>query len=133
MFKGWLFSQEGFQLLDQSFVIQEIVSSIVSAMAVLPINIPLLTTVTLLTGVLAMATHHVLIRDLSAIESLGRISVLATDKTGTITRNQMTVKRVWDAESDQLFAVSGLGYGSGYLFPIKKEVSAKTPEDKTGA
>jgi len=100
--KGWLFSQEGFQLLDREFVIQEIVSSIIASMSVMPINIPLLSTITLLTGALAMATHRVVIRNLSAIESLGRISVLCSDKTGTITWSQMTVKRLYDAGKNQL-------------------------------
>jgi len=129
VFKGWLFSQVGFQLLDQRFIIQEIVVSIIASMAVMPINIPLLTTITLLTGVLAMGAHKVLIRDLSAIESLGRISVLCSDKTGTITRNQMTVKRIWDA-AGQLYSVTALGYGpSGVIFPVQMEATAETPEE----
>ncbi|MFQ6126357.1 MAG: cation-translocating P-type ATPase [Candidatus Heimdallarchaeota archaeon] len=125
--KGWLLSQGGFKLFERSFIIREIANSIVASMSVMPINIPLLTTITLLTGVLAMATHKVLIRDLSAIESLGRISVLCADKTGTITRNQMTVKRVWDG--NQLYSVTGLGYGpSGIIYPVESQATAKTPE-----
>lgn len=127
--KGWLLSQEGLRLLDRSFIIREIADSIVASMAVMPINIPLLTTITLLTGVLAMATYKVLIRDLSAIESLGRISVLCADKTGTITRNQMTVKRIWDAATNQLYSVTGLGYGpSGVIYPIAPQATTKTRE-----
>ncbi len=127
--KGWLFSQEGFRLLDQSFVIQEAVNSIIAAMSVMPINIPLLTTITLLTGALTMATHRVVIKDLSAIESLGRISVLCSDKTGTITWSQMTVKRLYDAGKNRLFAVTGLGYGpSGVIFPVANKATAEVPE-----
>lgn len=83
---------------------------IITAMSVVPINIPLLTTIVLVTGVLAMAKHNVIIRNLASIESLGRISVLCSDKTGTITAGQMTVKRVYDVTTDKHYYVTGLGY-----------------------
>jgi len=83
---------------------------IITAMSVVPINIPLLTTIILITGVLAMAKHNVIIRNLSSIESLGRISILCSDKTGTITAGQMTVKRVFDASTNKDYYVTGLGY-----------------------
>ena len=101
-------------------LVQQFIYNIVTAMSIMPINIPLLTTIVLLTGVLAMAQHKVVIRNLSGVESLGRISVLASDKTGTITKSQMTVKRIWDGT--HLYAVTGLGYGpTGVIFPIKNE------------
>ncbi|MFQ5820132.1 MAG: cation-translocating P-type ATPase [Candidatus Heimdallarchaeota archaeon] len=128
--KGWLFSQNGFLLLERQYVIQETFTSIVAAMSVMPINIPLLSTITLLTGAIAMAVHRVVIRNLSAIESLGRISVLCSDKTGTITWSQMTVKRIYDAGKKYLHAVSGLGYGpSGIIFPVARKVTEKVPEE----
>ncbi|MHA2295392.1 MAG: cation-translocating P-type ATPase [Candidatus Hodarchaeales archaeon] len=97
---------------------------IIKAMSVVPINIPLLTTIVLITGVLAMAKHNVIIRNLAAIESLGRISVLCTDKTGTITTGQMTVKRIWD--TDNLYHVTGLGYApNGKIIKISKESEFK--------
>ena len=108
-------------------VVQNLVASIITAMSLMPINIPLLTTIVLITGVLAMATHRVVIRNLSAIESLGRISVLCSDKTGTITRSQMTVKRIWDGS--HLYGVTGLGYGpNGVIFPIPNKVTAELEE-----
>jgi magnesium-transporting ATPase (P-type) len=102
-----LFIAPGFQEM------MEIIASIVTAgitraMTIMPINIPLLTTIVLLTGVLAMAKKGVIIRDLSAVESLGRVSVICSDKTGTLTRNQMVVKYCWDTEF--LYTVSGDGY-----------------------
>lgn len=128
--KGWLFSQNGFLLLEKQFVIQEIFTSIVAAMSVMPINIPLLSTITLLTGAIAMAVHRVVIRNLSAIESLGRISVLCSDKTGTITWSQMTVKRIYDAGKKYLHAVTGLGYGpSGIIFPVARKATEKVSEE----
>ncbi|GAB4329431.1 MAG: calcium-translocating P-type ATPase, SERCA-type [Promethearchaeota archaeon] len=74
---------------------EALADSIGVAMNIMPINIPLLTTIILLTGVLALAQRGVIIRNLSAVESLGRVSVVCTDKTGTLTQNAMTVKKVW--------------------------------------
>ncbi|MDO8056229.1 MAG: cation-transporting P-type ATPase, partial [Candidatus Hermodarchaeota archaeon] len=82
--------------------------AIINAMTVAPINIPLLTTIILLTGVLAMASYGVIVSNLSAVESLGRVSVLCTDKTGTLTRSEMMVDIVWDGTN--LFHISGAGY-----------------------
>lgn len=86
----------------------EIIKSLNSAMDIMPINIPLLTTIVMLTGTLAMANHGVIVRNLTSIESLGRISVLCTDKTGTLTRGEMCVQHIWARGSQ--FSVSGSGY-----------------------
>ncbi|MHA2296774.1 MAG: cation-translocating P-type ATPase [Candidatus Hodarchaeales archaeon] len=103
-------------------------SSVITAMSIMPINIPLLTTIVLITGVLSMATYGVVIRNLSAVESLGRASILCSDKTGTITRSQMTVKRIWDCQG-HLYGVTGIGYGSsGAILPLRDEVTAEIPE-----
>jgi Ca2+-transporting ATPase len=102
---------------------------IITAMSVVPINIPLLTTIVLITGVLAMAKHSVIIRNLASIESLGRISVLCSDKTGTITAGQMTVKRVYDATTDTQYYVTGLGYSpEGKIVEIPVESLEKVSE-----
>lgn len=84
------------------------VEAIINAMTVMPINIPLLTTIILLTGVLAMAGVGVIVSDLSAVESLGRVSVICTDKTGTLTRSEMMVSLIWDGS--RLFQITGEGY-----------------------
>ncbi|MFX1254878.1 MAG: cation-translocating P-type ATPase [Promethearchaeota archaeon] len=111
-------------------MIQEFSNGIITAMAIIPINIPILTTIVLLTGVLAMAGRRVIIKNLSAVESLGRVSILCSDKTGTITRSQMTVKRIYDGE--KLYGVTGLGYGpSGVIFPIEKKAIVELKEDAT--
>ena len=95
-----------------------ITKGITSAMTIMPINIPLLTTIVLLTGVLAMAKKGVIIRDLSAVESLGRVSVICSDKTGTMTRNQMTVKYAWDTEN--LYTITGDGYNpEGDIYKLR--------------
>ena len=85
-----------------------LVSSILRAMNIMPINLPLLTTLVLVTGILNMARHGVIIRNLSAVETNGRVSIIASDKTGTITRNEMTVEKFWINNNE--YEVSGSGY-----------------------
>ncbi|MHA2248258.1 MAG: cation-translocating P-type ATPase, partial [Candidatus Hodarchaeales archaeon] len=105
---------------------------IIKAMSVVPINIPLLTTIILITGVLAMAKHKVIIRNLASIESLGRISVLCSDKTGTITAGQMTVKKLWDATTDIHYYVTGLGYSpEGKIVELTKDQKVTEKEART--
>ncbi|MBY8984178.1 MAG: cation-translocating P-type ATPase [Candidatus Lokiarchaeota archaeon] len=94
--------------LIQSEVSSALVSSILRATNILPINLPLLSTLVLITGVLSMAQHGVIIKNLSAIESLGRVSVICSDKTGTITKNEMTVEKFWISKKE--YEVSGSGY-----------------------
>ncbi|MFW9901356.1 MAG: cation-translocating P-type ATPase [Candidatus Thorarchaeota archaeon] len=86
----------------------EIVESLNSALDLMPINIPLLVTIILITGVLAMAHRGVIIRNLASVDSLGRVSVVCSDKTGTLTKNQMSIQHVWTNGS--IFRVTGSGY-----------------------
>ncbi|MFX0036313.1 MAG: cation-translocating P-type ATPase, partial [Candidatus Hermodarchaeota archaeon] len=85
-----------------------IVKSMNSALDLMPLNIPLLTTIVLITGVLAMAHYGVIIRNLASVDSLGRVSVVCSDKTGTLTKNQMSIQHVWTNGS--IFRVTGSGY-----------------------
>ncbi len=93
---------------SSGFTRLEIVNSLNSAMDIMPINIPLLVTVILITGVLAMAHHGVIIRNLASVDSLGRVSVVCSDKTGTLTKNQMSIQHVWTNGS--VFKITGAGY-----------------------
>jgi Ca2+-transporting ATPase len=86
----------------------DIVGSMNSALDLMPLNIPLLSTVILITGVLAMARYGVIIRNLASVDSLGRVSVVCSDKTGTLTKNQMSIQHVWTNGS--IFRVTGSGY-----------------------
>ncbi len=86
----------------------EFVKSLNSAMDLLPINIPLLVTIILLTGVLTMAHHGVIVRNLASVDSLGRVSIVCSDKTGTLTKNQMSISNVWTNGST--YKVTGSGY-----------------------
>lgn len=77
-------------------LIQSILSGITLAMAIIPEEFPVVLTVFLSLGAFRLAKKNTLMRKISAVETLGSATILAVDKTGTITKNEMEVKSVYD-------------------------------------
>jgi Ca2+-transporting ATPase len=75
---------------------------------VVPEGLPFVLTLVLVSGAYRMAQKNVLVKKMQAVEALGRTDIIAIDKTGTLTRNELLVSKVY--ADDKIFDVSGIGY-----------------------
>lgn len=122
-----------FNIPDHAFksrIIESILSGITLAMAMIPEEFPVILTVFLSMGAWRLAKKQSLVRRLPSVETLGAVSVLCVDKTGTITLNKMAVRETYSKSGDEKYIskIMGMGCKSDAYDPMEKAMIARCEE-----
>ncbi|MDZ7672527.1 MAG: cation-translocating P-type ATPase [Halanaerobiales bacterium] len=108
-------------------IVDMVKTGIALAIAAVPEGLPAVATITLAIGMRVMARHNALVKSLPAVETLGSTTVICTDKTGTLTENQMTVNEIYLYDRD--IEVTGTGYKPEGIFKENdKEIDLKNDD-----
>ncbi len=91
---------------DTEGVINAIMIAVSLAVAAIPESLPLVITINMSLGMIKMAKENALVKNLASVEVLGSSSVICTDKTGTLTQNQMTINKIFDLQTNSLVDIN---------------------------
>ncbi len=114
--------------LDLDDMLTPLLIGISVMVAVIPEGLPVVVALTLTIGMQFMAKKNAIIRKLTGVETLGCTSVICTDKTGTLTKNEMTARKVF--MGNRVFTLTGEGYGSkGHILEKGRRVGPSIDKD----
>lgn len=119
-------------LLQQREFFSILLTAVSISVAGIPEGLPAVITIALALGMQKMARKKALVRKMAAIETLGATQVILTDKTGTLTQNEMRVKRVWYEGSEQSLSMLLRACVLGNTASLVERFSAKSPSGHLG-
>lgn len=114
--------------LGPSLVIEFLMASVALAVAAMPSGLPIVITTSLALGMRELAQEGALVKRLKAVETLGSVNVICSDKTGTLTKNEMTIRLIYT--NNNVINVSGVGYFPEGEFYIEKSKKFNPLEDR---
>ncbi|HEY4505324.1 MAG TPA: HAD-IC family P-type ATPase [Candidatus Paceibacterota bacterium] len=94
------------------------------SVSIIPEGLPIVMTLVLATGVWRMSKRNALVKKLQAVEALGQARVIAVDKTGTLTKNELVIRKAWI--NDRIFEVGGIGYEPKGEIKLGEEIITPT-------
>ncbi|WP_179394848.1 cation-translocating P-type ATPase [Lacticaseibacillus absianus] len=103
------------------------------AIAAVPESLPVIVTLSLTAGVQTMARQHAIVRRMPAVETIGNVTVIASDKTGTLTQNRMTVTRFWPGQGPAVAAADATIAAQSQLWALASAVRPAADGTLTGS